>query len=91
MMLIKMFIDDNAVLNDVGFVIDGSALFTVGSDYSLRNMTQSPYNSLYETTSIKYMTAYGMPHSLEVMIPGLVYVGAGNQIVEYFHIEDYST
>lgn len=46
-MMIKQFIDSNGVLNDVGFVLDGSALYSVGQDYALRNMTKSPFNNLY--------------------------------------------
>jgi hypothetical protein len=49
-MLVKAYIDNNAVVNDIAFVIDGSSFFSVSDDKSLRNMTKSPYNSLFETS-----------------------------------------
>lgn len=62
--VVKTFIDSNNLINDIGFVLDGSSFFSVSSDNSLRNMTRSPYNNLFETSSIKYLTDYGTPHSL---------------------------
>lgn len=80
--LAKRYYESNGKIKGMSLTMDGANFFSVADDLTLRNYTKSPFDDLYEVTSVVYYDE--SPLAVNALVPVVTYVSTPTQIIEYF-------
>jgi len=78
----KRYYESNGKVKGMSLTMDGANFFSVADDLRLRNYTKSPFDDLYEVTSVVYYDE--SPLAVNALVPVVTYVSTPTQIIEYF-------